>query len=238
MLTRIRAKLFRSPQSAPAGTLSRAIHAEPRKSALGEPPHLLRTRARRDEHESKRHEDFLRGVHGEPGHLGVLRRRRGDVRVVRSEVRARRGKHGEQAETASLSSRFASAAGPESRDATGDETRGRLVSTRGPPLHLSNACSSASRPGTDPRALPPTPLYPTGSRSIHSANAVVAKHERVAFSANARPMCDICQVRLTATRRNTRAARRWTARGGARAVARRARRGRRRVATDSEFEAR
>lgn len=91
-------QLFRFPQSAPAGTLSRAIHAEPRKSALGEPPHLLRTRARRDEHESKRHEDFLRGVHGEPGHLGVLRRRRGDVRVVRSEVRARRGKHGEQAE--------------------------------------------------------------------------------------------------------------------------------------------
>ena len=137
--------------------------------------------------------------------------------------------------TASLSSRFASAAGPESRDATGDETRGRLVSTRGPPIRLSSARSSASRPGTDPRALPPTPLYPTGSRSIHSANAVVAKHERVAFSANARPMCDICQVRLTATRRNTRAARRWMARRGARAVARRARRGRRRVATDSEF---
>jgi hypothetical protein len=212
----------------------------PAKARYGEPPHLLRTRARRDEHESKRDEDFLRGVHGEPGHLGVLRRRRGDVRVVRSEVRARRGKHGEQAENgiSFLSSRFASAAGPESRDATGDETRGRLVSTRGPPIRLSSARSSASRPGTDPRALPPTPLYPTGSRSIHSANAVVAKHERVAFSANARPMCDICQVRLTATRRNTRAARRWMARRGARAVARRARRGRRRVATDSEFEAR
>ena len=97
---------------------------------------------------------------------------------------------------------------------------------------LSLSCQrsfDASRPGTDPRALPPSPLCPTGSRSIHSANAVVAKHERVAFTANARPMCDICQVRETANRRETHVARRRAARGGVRAVALRAPRGRRRV---------
>jgi len=60
---------------------------------------------------------------------------------------------------------------------------------------------------------------------------VVAKHERVAFSAEARPMCDICQVRETTNRRKTHAARRQAARGGVRAVARRAPRGRRRVAS-------
>lgn len=33
--------------------------------------------------------------------------------------------------------------------------------------------------------------------SIHTANAVVEKHERVAFkSTTAKPMCDICQVRV------------------------------------------
>ena len=34
-----------------------------------------------------RHEDFLRGVHGEPRDAGVLRGRCGDMRVVRHEVR-------------------------------------------------------------------------------------------------------------------------------------------------------
>ena len=41
--------------------------------------------------------------------------------------------------------------------------------------------------------LPPVSYLP---RSIHSANPVVAKHERVAFKANStKPLCDICQVR-------------------------------------------
>jgi len=62
------------------------------------------------------------------------------------------------AETAFLSSRFASAAGPLSRDATGDEARGRLASTRVSSLCLANARSIASRPGTDPRALPRLPF--------------------------------------------------------------------------------
>ena len=128
---------------------------------------------------------------------------------VRSKVRARSRKHGERAGRGNGISffPFRERRGAVSRDATGDEARGRLASTRVSSLCLANARSIASRPGTDPRALPPSPLYPTGSRSIHSANAVVAKHERVAFSADARPMCDICQVRETTNRRKTHAAR-------------------------------
>lgn len=48
---------------------------------------------------------------------------------------------------------------------------------------------SLTTPDPRPRLLSPT-------RSIHTANPVVAKHERVAFkAASAKPNCDICQVR-------------------------------------------
>ena len=99
-------------------------------------------------------------MHGEPGHRGVLRRRRGDVLDVRSKVRARRRKHGERAGHGNGVSffPFRKRRGAVSRDATGDEACGRLASTRVSSLRLANARSIASRPGTDPRALPPSPL--------------------------------------------------------------------------------
>ena len=81
--------------------------------------------------------------------------------------------------TASLSSRFASAAGPESRDATGDEARGRLASTRVPSPCLANARSTRRDReltlGPSPRlrfvrpapaaSTPPTPWSPSTSAS-------------------------------------------------------------------------
>lgn len=99
-------------------------------------------------------------MHGEPGHLGVRRRRRGDVLDVRSKVRARRRKHGERAGRGNGVSffPFRKRRGAVSRDATGDEACGRLASMRVSSLRLANARSIASRPGTDPRALPPSPL--------------------------------------------------------------------------------
>lgn len=48
---------------------------------------------------------------------------------------------------------------------------------------------------TNPHQPPRTSFIPPSLISIHSANPVVAKHERVAFAPTARPMCDICQVR-------------------------------------------
>lgn len=42
---------------------------------------------------------------------------------------------------------------------------------------------------------------PCARRSVHSANAVVAKHERVAFASTGEKInCDICQVRAASTR--------------------------------------
>ena len=120
--------------------------------------------------------------------------------------------------------------GAESRDTTGDETRGRLASRRAPSPCLAKARSTRRDRELNLAPPPPSPLYPTGSRSIHSANALVAKHERVAFTAIARPMCDICQVRETSNRRRSKAARRRAAQRDVRAVALRASRGRRRVA--------
>ena len=232
MLIRLRPKTVPS-RSPPAGTSSVAVKLSPATRA--EASTTFSNAGSRDEHESQRHEDFLRGVHGEPGHLGVRRRRRGDVLDVRSKVRARRRKHGERAGRGNgVFFPFRKRRGAVSRDAT--------ATKRADDSHRC-ACPRFALPTLVPSrrdrelTLAPSPVssYPTGSRSIHSANAVVAKHERVAFSADARPMCDICQVRGTTNRRKTHAARRRAARGGV-AWSRARPRGRRRVAPTPDLK--
>ena len=137
-----------------------------------------------------RHEDFLRSVHGETRHPRVLRRRRRDVRLLRRKVRVVVEKEKRRWEAAPVE---LAACAPE----TGaSKTRRRADDSPGGAIESSPTANRNARGPLAVADLAPLPPVSYLPRSIHSANPVVAKHERVAFKANStKPLCDICQVR-------------------------------------------
>ena len=129
-----------------------------------------------------RHEDFLRSVRSETRHPRVLRRRRRDVRLLRLKVRVVVEKEKEDGRR--LRSNSPRAPGNRRRRRR-DDARRRL------PGGAIESSPTANRSGgplavADLAPLPPVSYLP---RSIHSANPVVAKHERVAFKANSTKPC-------------------------------------------------